>query len=233
MLCKAVDGHAQLKKREHAKKIAEHFKESVKYWPASFLTNEWFQPTDHYKSARLSNEDLDPYIIFDKFMIMKTMPRPVAIGKLVEVRVGRDLKDAVDHGEKLVLPMELFWNKHYHAHFDYLGFDMDVAEEMHCYDRFHYLFSKGLASNPAQGMSLNVCAASALYHNSVSAIRYEKDRKRSVEACVEHDKRAARARSIRDAFQLEDTTTDQTNSKKRPRDDPTSSSDSGDDERFW
>ena len=166
-------------------------------------------------------------------MIMKTMPRPVAIGKLVEVRVGRDLKDAVDHGEKLVLPMELFWNKHYHAHFDYLGFDMDIAEEMHCYDRFRYLFSKSLASNPAQGMSLNVRAASALYHNSFRAMEDEKCQKRSEEAWAEHDKRAARARALRDAFYIEDTTTDQTNSKKRPREEPTSSSDSGDGARFW
>ena len=102
---------------------------------------EWFQPgNNQYKCPRASNEDLDPYVIFDKFIIMKTMPRPVPIGKMVEVRVGRDLKDAVDHGEKLVLPMELFWNKHYFEHFRYLGFDMDIAEEMFCYDRFRYLF---------------------------------------------------------------------------------------------
>ena len=250
LLGRAVDGHAQLQKREHAKKIAERFKESVKYWPAGYLMNEWFQPTNKYKSARAGNEDLDPYTIFDKFIIIKTQFRPVAIGKLVEVRVGRDLKDAVDHGEKHILPMELFWNKHYHTHFDYLGFDMDIAEEMHCYDRFNYLFSKGLASNPANGMSLNVRAASALYHNHHRAMEDEQYQKRSEEVWAEYDKRAARARAIRDAVMFEDTIrqtryegmqtdtndlvpTDRTDRNKRPREEPTGSSDSGDDSRFW
>ena len=126
----------------------------------------------------------------------------------------------MDHGEKLVLPMELFWNKHYFEHFRYLGFDMDIAEEMFCYDRFRYLFYKGLASNLEQGMSLNVCAAIALYHNSAHAEKYEKYQGRSDEAWAEHDKRAA---------QIEDTTWDLANPKKRQRGEPASSSDSGDD----
>jgi hypothetical protein len=77
-------------------------------------------------------------------------------------------------------------------------------------------------------MSLNVCAASALYHNSAHAEKYEKYQGRSDEAWAEHDKRAAQARALRDAFQIEDTTTDLANLKKRQRGEA-SSSDSGDD----
>jgi len=207
---RATEVHARLQKREKAKNIAEHFKESAKYWPPGVLMNEWFQPTNWQKSSRQGNEDLDPYVIFDKFTIMKVMPRPVPMGKSVEVRVGRDLKDAVDYGEKLTLPMELFWNKHYRERFDYLGFDMEVADGMHCHDRFTYLFHAGLGPNPAYGMSLNVCAASALYHNTFRAAQGKKYQKHSDEAWLEHDRRSMRARAERDAFQIEDQTFDQT-----------------------
>ena len=61
LLGRAEDGHARLQTREHAKKIAECYKESVKYWPAGLLMAEWFQPgTNQYKCPRVSNEDLDP-----------------------------------------------------------------------------------------------------------------------------------------------------------------------------
>ena len=76
--------------------------------------SEWLEPPkNRSKTLRIDNEDLDPYVIVDKFFIMKVMPRPASTGKSVAVRVGRDLEDAVDYGEKLTLPMELFWNQHY------------------------------------------------------------------------------------------------------------------------
>ena len=76
-------------KQEQARELAKRSKASVRYWPPSMMMSELFEPTKNKsKTLRIDNEDLDPYVLFDKFFIMKVMPCPASTGKSVAVRVG-------------------------------------------------------------------------------------------------------------------------------------------------
>ena len=92
---------------------------SAKYWDPAKL-KVWFRPpvtttqlvNPHELSSlygpdlRTGNEYLDPYMTFDAW---RPEPGGRCMAKTVSVRVGLDVKDAVDNGIKLDLPLVFLW----------------------------------------------------------------------------------------------------------------------------
>ena len=154
---------------------------SARYWEKADLM-KWFQPErhndpdvdSHAKYDRLygphlrsKNEDLDPYMQFLSFSPHYTeekkkgfeIEKKLRMGfvKTIQVRVGMDRIDVVDHGHLLSLPLQLLRNyKPYQTRLSMQGFDCMLADDLLNLNVFHRLYTWGMLERPKTGLDLDV-----------------------------------------------------------------------------
>ena len=149
---------------------------SSKYWEKHDII-QWFQPdrwlsggdvTQYREYLRGGNEDLDPCM---KYVCWWPMFRDVQVegskttqrvagqrcAKNLQVRVGRDLIDAVDFGCELQLPLVCIWtNDKDRALLVAAGFDLDKADDLFAWRAFHKLWDEGAVPKPVFGYNIDV-----------------------------------------------------------------------------
>ena len=137
-------------KREHAEAFAKRFQKSARYWAPEDLKC-WFQPDRGHNEGderygpnlRSGNEDLDPYVRFQKWYW-----KGIVMSKVVQVRLGYDNEDAVDNGVEMTMPLALFWHRaSYRKRLEQMGFDPERADELwheNGFDRLGYDGGSGI-----------------------------------------------------------------------------------------
>ena len=190
--------------RSKAIEMTNQFRMSAKYWDGVQL-KAWFQP-DRFKNdaqeengwdrkleelygspyLRKGNEDLDPYIIFERFWTQG----PEFGNKSLLIRIGFDRIDAVDNGHTLIVPFAQFWKREYPSYTRLLqqGFDMKLADEMLEANVWMHLYAAKLIDNPKHGVSLDVKTAWAQYEH----INFSTDPHGAKAHCMQDIARASR-----------------------------------------
>ncbi len=139
-------------KREQAEAFAKRFQKSARYWDRADLKC-WFRPPEvgdgpleldkkYGPDLRSGNEDLDPYLRFQKWYWTNT-----GWNKMVHVRLGLDNEDAVDNGVEMTMPLGLFLAEKYRKRFEQMGFDPRRADELwheNGFDRLGYDGGSGI-----------------------------------------------------------------------------------------
>ena len=151
--------------REEAVTFTQRFHMSARYWDKADLM-KWFQPeryeddphhdylnkTLYGPHLRKNNQDLDPYLQFlsfspqyreekkKGFAIEKKLR--LGLSKTIQVRVGMDQLDAVDHGPILHLPLQALWQyPSYQKRLRMQGFDFVLADSLLYENVFHRLYT--------------------------------------------------------------------------------------------
>ena len=142
-------------KREQAETFVKRFQKSARYWEPADLKC-WFRPPEvgansleldkkYGPDLRSGNEDLDPFVRFQKWYW-----KGHNVNKLLLVRLGYDNEDAVDNGIDMTLPLMVFWQSPgmpYRTRFEQMGFDPLRADELwheNGFDRLGYDGGSGI-----------------------------------------------------------------------------------------
>ncbi len=165
--------------RPRAVEMTRQFKMSAKYWDIAQL-KAWFQPNrfkfvvdrpDGWEQKleaqygpylRKGNEDLDPFMIYDKFWTRGKYVHK----KELQILVGLDRVDAVDHGKMLTVPLATLWEGGFHRkRMAQAGFDVKLADEMLAANAWMELFKSKMIEDPQLGVSIDLQTAWQQYGN--------------------------------------------------------------------
>ena len=220
--------------RPRAVEMTRQFRMSAKYWDIAQL-KAWFQPNrfkfvvdrpDGWEQKleaqygpylRKGNEDLDPFIIYEKFWTRGKYVHK----KELQILVGLDRVDAVDHGKTLIVPLATLWEGGFHSkRMAQAGFDVKLADEMMAANAWMELFKSKMIEDPQLGVSIDLQTAWQQYGNikfttdpqGIKSIEQQDEieylakqqRKEARELQKEKDKARAQGRQYGELFNLHD-----------------------------
>ena len=179
LLSSVKEAHARRDRRRAAEDFMQRFRTtSASSWNETVLVKGWFRPEEvtmeldaegmkRYKEAwgpdlRTGNEDLDPYVSFQGFLYLGWR-----CSKKLVVKVGADKEDATAHGVLLTLPLVRFLHtKVYGARLQSMGFDLELADELHDARAWDQLQAKHIVTCRSGGLlNLDVRTTKRLYDN--------------------------------------------------------------------
>ena len=204
LLSTAKEQHREAARRAAAQEYMQQFQKSARYWDQAELIKGWFRPDTYnhciggakapeevcrnlvaYEKTwrpdlRRGNEDMDPFMRFDKFFIAGG-----GCNKQIRVTVGLDNDDAVDFG--VTITLELIALRTYWPKLKAIGFDRELADGLHAEDAWAKLYARRrIGSPPETGMDLDVVSTHRLYSQLLEEIASEaRRRKRAAETVDE------------------------------------------------
>ena len=165
--------------RPRAVEMTRQFRMSAKYWDIAQL-KAWFQPNrfkfvvdrpndweqkleaQYGPYLRKGNEDLDPFMIYEKLWTRGRFVHK----KELQILVGLDRVDAVDHGKTLIVPLATLWEGGIHyKRMAQVGFDVKLADEMLAANAWMELYKAKMIEDPHLGVSIDLQTAWQQYSN--------------------------------------------------------------------